>query len=234
MVAQSVASRPRRPKGSPDTDDILLARALQFSAWARRNVRLLIIAAVILLLLVGGLLYYRFHQAERLERAATEYLFLEQTAAAGNVPLAIRDLQQFIQRFDGTPYADEARVLLGQLHLQQGEPQPAIEVLRPLTNRIRRSPVGAQGSMLLATAQTQAGDMPAAINTYLQVAREARMELHREEALSTAATLREQQGDYAGAAELYRQVVEMMEAGSQQRSLYEMRLAEAEARAAAQ
>ncbi len=234
MAAQSIASRSRRPQSVADADDVFLARALQFSTWARKNIRLLVLAAVTLLLLVGALLYYRFQQAHRLERAATEFVFLEQTAAAGNVPLAVRDLELFIQRFDGTPYADEARVLLGRLHLQEGEPQRAADVLSPLGGRIRRSPVGPEGSFLLGAAQTEAGDLGAAIDTYLRVARDARMDFHREEALRSAATLRETQADHVGAAELYRQLVEMAEVGSPERSLYEMRLAEAEGRARGQ
>lgn len=233
-MAQSIASRSRRPQGVSDADDVFIARTLQFTAWARRNARLVIAAAVVALLLIAGALYYRWDRANRLERAATEFMFLEQTAASGNVALATRDIQQFIQRFDGTPYADEARVLLGQLHLQQGEPQQAVEALRELQGRIRRSPVGAQGALLLGSAQAAAGDTAAAVATYTRVADEARLDFQREEALSSAALLHEQSGDYARAAELYRQLIAMTEEGSFQRSLYEMRLAEAEGRARGQ
>lgn len=233
-MAQSIASRSRRPQGASDADDIFIARTLQFTTWARRNARVVIAAAVVALLLIAGALYYRWDRANRLERAATEFMFLEQTAASGNVALATRDIQQFIQRFDGTPYADEARVLLGQLHLQQGEPQQAVEALRELPGRIRRSPVGAQGALLLGSAQAAAGDTAAAVATYTRVADEARLDFQREEALSSAALLREQAGDFTRAAELYRQLVAMAEEGSFQRSLYEMRLAEAEGRARGQ
>lgn len=234
MAAQSTVSPTRRPKGVTDADDIFIARTLQFSAWARRNARLVIAAAVIALVLIAGAVYYRWDQANRLERAATEFMFLEQTAASGNVALATRDIQQFIQRFDGTPYADEARVLLGQIHMQQGEPQQAVEALRDLPGRIRRSPVGAQGALLLGSAQAAAGDMAAAVATYTRVADEALLDFVREEALNSAALLREQAGDYTRAAELYRQLIGMTEEGSFQRSLYEMRLAEAEGRARGQ
>ncbi|HEV2129965.1 MAG TPA: tetratricopeptide repeat protein [Longimicrobiaceae bacterium] len=233
-MAQSIASRSRRPQGVTDADDVFIARTLQFSAWARRNARLVIAAAVIALVLIVGAVYYRWDQANRLERAATEFMFLEQTAASGNVALATRDIQQFIQRFDGTPYADEARVLLGQIHMQQGEPQQAVEALRDLPGRIRRSPVGVQGALLLGSAHAAAGDTAAAVATYTRVADEARLDFQREEALNSAALLREQAGDYTRAAELYRQLIGMTEEGSFERSLYEMRLAEAEGRARGQ
>jgi hypothetical protein len=72
------------------------------------------------------------------------------------------------------------------------------------------------------------------VATYTRVADEARLDFVREEALNSAALLREQAGDYTRAAELYRQLIGMTEEGSFQRSLYEMRLAEAEGRARGQ
>src|SRR5690606_6044600 len=130
MAAQSVASR-SRPPHRPDTDDALLSRALEFSHWARNNVRVIVIAAVIAVVVVGGLLYYRTYQADRMERAATEYMQLEQTAA-GNPALAQRELESFATRYDGTPYADEARVVLAQIHLQAGRAQEAIAAAQPV------------------------------------------------------------------------------------------------------
>jgi hypothetical protein len=63
------------------------------------------------------------------------------------------------------------------------------------------------------------------------VADRAEFPFRRQEALYSAAILREEMGDHAGAAELYRRLAEQAEAGSMQRSIYEMRLAEVEARA---
>ena len=57
--------------------------------------------------------------------------------------------------------------------------------------------------------------------------------MYQVQALQNAAILRSGKGDFAGAAELYRRLVEMQEEGTMDRQLYEMRLAEAEARAAA-
>jgi predicted negative regulator of RcsB-dependent stress response len=230
MSAQPIASRPRGPQRI-DSDDVVIARALEFTQWAKRNIRMIVIGAVAATLLVGGLLYYRMHQADRMERAAAEYLQIEQSVALGNPAMAIPDLERFVQRFDGTPYADEARVQLGQIHLQQGEPARAVEALQPVSGRIGRSPVGAQGALLLASAEEAAGNREAAVQTYLRVADRAEFPFRRQEALYSAAILREEMGDHAGAAELYRRLATQAEAGSMQRSIYEMRLAEVEARA---
>lgn len=232
MSAQSATSRSR--KAPMVSDDPFVARALEFSDWARRNIRLIVGGGVVAALLVGGLLYWRMSRAERLERAATEFLALEQTVASGNQPLAVRDLQTYITRFEGTMYADEAQLILGRLRLDAGETAEAIAAVEPLADRIDDSPLGAQAALLMADAQQAAGQTEAAIATYLRVADESSIPFRQEEALQTAALLREQSGDLTGAAELYQRLLDMAEEGSIDRAIYEMRLAEVQAAASAQ
>jgi len=233
MAAQSIASRPRRPQQT-EPDDAVLARALQFAEWARKNVILIVTGGVLVVLLLGGLFWYRTDQAARLDRAAIEFMALEQTVRGGDESIAVRDLQQFIQLHEGTPYADEARIMLGQLHIEAQRADEAITVLRPIADRMERSPVGAAGALLLGAAQEAAGRPQEAIDTYLRVGDRAELEFRREEGLSSAAILREQTGDFAGAATLYQRLIDAAAAGSPERALYEMRLTEATARAAAQ
>jgi predicted negative regulator of RcsB-dependent stress response len=228
-----MASRPRR-KPQPEPDDIVLARALEFAEWAKRNIRLIIAGGVAVFLLLGGFMWYRFDREQRMERAAIEFLQLEQSAAMADPAVAVRDLETFVRRFEGTPYADEARVMLAQAQLETGQPAQAIETLGPVADRLERSPVGAQAAMLLGAAHETAGQPEEAVRTYLRVADGARMVFRRQEALLAAASIREQAGDYSGAAELYSRLVATAEEGTMERSIFEMRLAEAEAQARAQ
>jgi predicted negative regulator of RcsB-dependent stress response len=230
MAAQTIASRARRPPQT-EPDDVVLARALQFTEWARKNVVLVVSIGVALVVLLGGFLWYRADRDRRAEEAAIAFLQVEQAVYTGDPALATRELQLYLQRHGGTTYADEARVLLGQVHLREGRPAEAIDVLRPVAERLDRSPVGAQAALLMATAQESGGQPEAAIQTYERVADRARSDFRRQEALVGAALLRDQMGDHAGAAEVYRRLVEMAEPGSMDRALFEMRLAEAEARA---
>lgn len=231
MASPSVASRSKQPvRSGPDTDDVVLARALEFAAWAKRNRNAVIIGAVLAAVLVGGFIYYRFYEADRAERAAVQFIQVEQVAAAGNPALAERDLTDFIRRFDGTVEADQARLMLARIHLEAGEPAEALPVLQAVEAGAD-TPVGAQAGLLLGAAQAQAGNTGAAVASYLEVANEADVPYFQEEALTSAALLRQQAGEHAGAAELWRRLVEMSEEGSLQRSIYEMRLAEAEGRA---
>lgn len=232
MSAQSVAPRSSAPQNS-STDDAVLARALAFSAWAKNNVRLIVVGAVIALVVVGGLLYYRMYQADRMERAATEYLQLEQTVASGNTQLAQADLERFAARFEGTTYAAEARLTLGRLHLEAGRVPEATAALQPIADEIE-TPLGAQAAMMLAAAQATAGNAAEAIQTYLRVADESELTFRQTEALTAAAALRMQTDDFAGAAELFGRAAALSEEGSLERSIFEMRQAEAQARVAAQ
>ena len=232
MAAQPAASR-KKPSAYAGSDDAFTARAIEFTDWARKNIRMIIGVVVALTLLVGGLIYYRMYKSAREERAAVEFANVEQTAASGNLPLATRDLQAYVRRYEGSSYGDEATLALAQVYLSQDSAAKAVEVLAGATDRIDDSVVGPQMALLLGAAQQGAGNVDAAIQSYLAVADEAELEMYQVQGLQNAAILRAEKGDFAGAAELYRRLVELQEEGSMDRQLYEMRLAEAEARAAA-
>jgi len=230
MASPSVASRSKHSARSIETDDAVLARAMQFSAWARQNARVIIVLAVLALGGVGSYIYYRIYQAQRAERASIRFMEVERTALSGNATLAQRDLADFARRYDGTDEADEARLMLAKTYLDAGQPKKALPVLQEVGDNLK-SPIGVQGAELLATAQAQSGDREAAVQTYQRIADGAKMDFQREDALQNAALLREQAGNWAGAAEMWRKLVDGAKEDSFQRSLYEMRLAEAEGHA---
>lgn len=228
MAAQSVASRTDRHH-NVDPDDVVLKRAMEMSDWARRNRRLIMALAAAALVAVAGLLYWRYYQAAREASAGAAFFELQQGAEAN--PAATRTrLASFIAEYSGTHEADEARLLLATLHLNENQARQAVPVLQPLAGD-GGSPMAPQAGILLGDAQAQAGDRNAAIAAYLAAAGEAELDYQKAEALERAAMLREQGNDFKGAIELHRQVVEIYEKGSPERLQAEMRLAEAEGRA---
>lgn len=227
MSAQSVAGSSRRPT-TPDSDDAIVVRAIEFTAWAKRNVRLIVGVAIVAAVVVGGLLYWRMYQADRLERAAAEFVQLQQTVSSGNSALAVRDMEQYVRRFDGTVYAEEARIALAQLHLQQDSAAKAVEVLAGADERVD-SALGPQAALLLAAAQQAVGDNEGAVATYLAVADEAELRFRVVAALEAAAQLHSRTGNHAEAAAVYQRLADMTPPGSAERQVYEMRRAEAEA-----
>jgi predicted negative regulator of RcsB-dependent stress response len=230
MVAQSIASRSRRPP-QPDPDDVLLARLLFAVEWARKNIVAVTSGVVVVLLLIGGIFWYRADQRRKAEEAAVAFLPVEQAVLGSDPTVATRELELFVQRHGSTEYGDEARVLLAQMHLRAGKTAEAIEVAAPVAADLD-SPVGPQAALLSAAAQEAAGQGAEAIQTYLRVADHRGSRFHQEEALLGAARLQEMTNDLTGAATSYRRLIEMTEDPAE-KSLYEMRLTEVEARAAA-
>jgi predicted negative regulator of RcsB-dependent stress response len=95
MATPSAAPHPRP---STTDDDIFLARALEFSAWAKKNIQLIVGIGIVLLLLVAGLFWYRAQQAKRQQRAATEFIGLQQMADMGEPNAAAAEMHAFIRR----------------------------------------------------------------------------------------------------------------------------------------
>jgi hypothetical protein len=226
MSQHHPASR-RTPSKSENPDDLFVAKVLEVSNWAASHRQALIGIAVVVAVVVAGGLYWRSYQTTLVNQATQELVTIQQTRALGDPEQAKADLQLYLQRFSGTTAADEARLLLGQLELETGNAQLAIEALQPLSGS--RSPLGMQATFLLAAAQEDAGDRAEAERLYLTVANRSDMSFLVRDALAQAARIRFAEGNYAGAVQLYQEVLTYFEDGDPQRSVFEMRLAEARA-----
>jgi predicted negative regulator of RcsB-dependent stress response len=225
MASPSVARRELRK--AVDADDAVMLRAAEMAEWTRKNATAVIVAAVVALALVGGLLYYRVYKSQRAERAAMQYLQVQATLP-NDTTQAIRQLDTFASRFDGTTEAAEARMAAAQLWLQKGQAARAADAVRPVAEG--GTPVADQGAWMLGAALAQANRRQQAIDTFLELARDTKLAYLKQDALTQAAILREQGNDWRGAAELYAQVAESMEKGSPDRAIVEMHLAEVRAR----
>ena len=122
-------------------------------------------------------------------------------------------------------YEGEARLVLGELYLESGDPQQALAVLEPIGQR-PGSPVELQGARLLAQAYEQEGRWDEAEDTYLSIASRSDLDFQIRDALVAAARIRSAQGDGDGAIELYEEVLEDLDQNSPERGQYEMRIEE--------
>ena len=219
----------RRTHAPVAPDDVVVAKAIEASSWARRNSRPIIIGVGVLAVAAAAALYYVNYRSGLSQRASSELLELRQVAASGDIPNAVLQLDGFVNRFDGTPAANEARLLLGQLQLAQGNAPQAVEAVRPLVDE--NDPLlSASAGLLLAGAYEAAGQAEQAEQAYLRVAESAEMEFQQREALEDAARIRVAEGNTAGAVELYDRLIGMAPEGSPDRDVYEMRRAEITAR----
>jgi tetratricopeptide (TPR) repeat protein len=216
----------RRVQREAEPDDAFVANILRTSAWAKTHARTLILGAVALVMLVGGSLYYMSYRRAVASEAEMRLTEVRQTAAAGNNALAISDLERLLTNFGGTPAATEARVLLAILYLDENNPTRATEVVEPVS-RDPAQPLGASAAFLLGAAYEAQGQPERAEAVFLRIADRARLSYERRDALESAARLRMERGDMAGAVTLYDRLIGMTEEDSPDRSIYEMRRAEA-------
>jgi len=206
-------------------DDVFVAKVLEIGNWARSNQQILTVLGIVAVLAVAAGLYYRNYRSTLVQQAANQLEQIQQSVALQDTQGAKDQLAVFLDRFGSTPYAGEARMLLGELYLESGDPQQAAAVLEPMASS-PRDPLELQAASLLGVAYEQDKRWADAEATYLRIADRSDLDFQVRDALAAAARIREQQGDDAGAAELYRRILAGMDANAQNRGLYEMRLAE--------
>ena len=217
----------RLAQDSPDTeDDIFVAKVLEAGNWAQRNQQLLTVLGIVAVVAVAGFIYYGNYRATLGQQAANELELVHQSVSLGDREGAKNELIVFLERFGGTPYAGEARMLLGELYLRSDEPQQALAVLEPMATS-PREPLELQAASLLAAAYEQEERWADAEATYLRIADRSELDFQIRDALAAAARIRRDRGDAAGAVDLYTRILDELGDDDPNRGFYEMRLAEA-------
>ncbi len=218
----------RRLDTGDQQEDAFLAGILEFSDWAQRHRDLLMFSLIGLAVVVAGTLYYISDRRNTGNRAVGELERIQQTVQIGNSEAAKGELETYLAQYGGTPYAAEARLILGGLHLESGDAASAISALEPI-GRSPSSQLGLQAGVLLAVAYEQSGQLDEAVDTYLEVADRSDMTFQIREARLDAARLLAARGDYGEARDLYEEVLDGLEDTDPQRGLLEMRIAELDA-----
>lgn len=196
-------------------------------AWAREHQRGVILAALAAVVLIGGLIYYRDYRRNLTARAATQLAQLEgQLGSATDAGQAISRIQEYLSRFGGTPSADEARLLLGRIELDQSRPSEALDALDPLSDRPLDTPTGYAAARVRANAYADAGRRDEAIALLDRAARGARFPFQRHQAAADEAELLVLAGRYDSAASIYRTLSEDSTAAAGGEDLYAVRLGE--------
>jgi predicted negative regulator of RcsB-dependent stress response len=221
----------RRVHREAAPDDVFVARVIETGAWAKHHSRTLLIAGIVAAVVVLGLIYFMTSRRARTTQAAGQLTQARALALSGNTPLAIRELEQFLERFDGTPSSDEARLMLARAYLESGQAQQARATVQPLADDID-SGMGVNAAFLLASTFEASQEPHRAEEIYLRVAEEAPFLFQQQDALDNAARIRLQSANAAGAAELYQRLLDMTPAGNAERPVFELRLGEARALAA--
>jgi predicted negative regulator of RcsB-dependent stress response len=114
-------TQPRRRHGA-DEDS--------FTEWVLLHKREVTWAVVVLAIILGGFWFYRRSQAIRAQRAETAYYQARQSAAAGNLPLAVSDLQKVATRYEGTRAGTQAVLSLAQAFYEQKKFREGLAALK--------------------------------------------------------------------------------------------------------
>jgi predicted negative regulator of RcsB-dependent stress response len=229
MTRHPTARRVHRQDSAPD--DAFVAGVLETTAWAKKHQRTLIIGGIIFAVLVTATVLWLTNRSATRERAALELAQVRAVAMSGNTPLAIRELEQYVGRYGRTPAGAEARLLLAGAYMDAGQYGPAASTAQPMARNVG-SDMGVNAAMLLAAAQEASGNLQQAEETYLRVGNGGRFLFQRQEGLDNVARLRLQRGDIAGTVAMYERIIQITPEGSPDRQVFELRLGEAQARAA--
>jgi predicted negative regulator of RcsB-dependent stress response len=115
-------NNPARPRYGADEESI--------GDWVLVHKRAVTWGAVALAVLGAGFWFYGRSQTIKSQRAESAYFQARQSAAAGNLPLAISDLQKVVVRYEGTRAGTQAALSLAQALYDQQKFREGIETLR--------------------------------------------------------------------------------------------------------
>lgn len=220
----------RVPRDASAAEDTFIGRILGGSVWAKQNSRKLIIGVTAVAVIALGLTYYRNYTVRLRDRAETELTQIRPTVLSGNAPLAVRDLEAYLGRFGGAPAASEARLMLAQAYLETGQAQKALDQVSDMASDAS-APMGFAAGMLVGAAHEALAQPDEATDAYLRVGDRARFTFQKATALDAAARVRFDQGNPTAAVQILDRVLSLIPEDDPDRPIYELRRAEAAARA---
>jgi tetratricopeptide (TPR) repeat protein len=193
--------------------DRFVERTFDWAHWAETHRREMVGGVIALVVLLAGFFVYRGVSRGAEEEAARDYLMARQGYFAGNYQLAVSDLQGFLDRHGGTPYADDALLFLGESQLQAGQPAEAVTTLQELLDEHGSSPLADNARRLLAVAYGQAGQLERAVAMYREAIENAPFDEQKLQLHASLAGLYETQSRKEEAVAEYQAIIELQPEG---------------------
>jgi tetratricopeptide (TPR) repeat protein len=151
--------------------------------------------ALILAAVVGGFWFYQRSQSIKAQRAETAYYQARQSAAGGNLPKAVSDLQKVINRYEGTQAGAQAALSLAMAYYDQNKFKEGIAALRKVEGETPED-FRASVHVLEAAGYEQLKDFAAAAEQYKRAAEVSRFPADKAQYQASAAR------DYAEAGKV--------------------------------
>ncbi|HJU90346.1 MAG TPA: tetratricopeptide repeat protein [Gemmatimonadaceae bacterium] len=181
--------------------------AATLSEWARTHVKQIAIGAVFVLGVVGGVYLYREASEAKERNAARQLSSAAGSLQSNNIPLATRDLEQLVTRFEGTRSAQEGALILTQLLYEQGRYQDGINRIEPLT-RSEEPHIAASAHNLVGAGYEQLSQFPKAAESYQKAAETTKFPNEKAAYLASAARAYGGAGNLAEAKKIWTQLAE--------------------------
>lgn len=178
----------------------------RFLDWVRAHRTISSWIGTILILGVGLFLWTQVTKQKSQDVASRDLQGARFAFENQNLPLAASELARIIENYSGTNAAEEARLLLANVRLLQGQPQQAVDVLgenAPKAGRAYR----AQAYGLLGAAYENLGRFREAGEAYESGAEAARLDFLKAQMLSDAGRAWVVAGDTAKAVADYQRIV---------------------------
>jgi tetratricopeptide (TPR) repeat protein len=188
--------------------DRFVEHTFDWAHWAETHRNQVLAALAGIAVLVAGFFVYRGLARAGEEDAARSYIEARQAYFVGNYPLAVSDLQAFIDRHGDSSYGDDARIFLADAQYQAGNAQAAVETLQWFHGH-DDSPFALNALLLEAAAYQATGSLDPAIETYRQALERADMDARRVEILTNLADVYELKGDTDQAAAQLQAIVDL-------------------------
>jgi len=224
-------AREKRPE-QLDTEDHVTERVLEAAAWAENHRRAVIAGGILLVLVVAAAFYYQDYRSKLVERASVRLQEIQISSQSVDIETIRSELQIFIDQYSSTPYADQARVALGDLELRRDSLGLAIQALEPVAELGTANPLAFTAMKMIAAAYEQGGDTDRSIQWYERVSSDALFDYQRHFGMAEQARLHTVAGRYQDAEILYEQLVAEVEDDPAGQEVYGVRLGEVRALAA--
>lgn len=220
----------RGPRGGGvDTEDRVMETVARVSRWMQDNRRVTTLALVAGVAAVAAGFVYLNYRNDLRERAAVR-LDEIRLSSRNMTPAQLRtQLTTYVEQFGSTHQADEARLLLAEMQLDQDSVARAVQLLQPVVD-LDAHPIGYNAGWMMAVAAEQRGDREAAARWYERLADAARHDYQRRQARAARARLYEYAGDYAAAEEILADLA-AEDDGADDADFYGVQLGEVRARA---
>ena len=154
--------------------------------WAMLHKRELSWAFIALAIIVAGFWYYERSQSIKGQRAEAAYFQARQSAAAGNLPLAVSDLRKVVSRYDGTTAGSQAALTLAQMLYDQKKFKEGLDVLKAAEAKAPED-FKASVHVLEAAGHEELKDFVAAAEQYKLAAQVTRFPVDKAEYQAAAA-----------------------------------------------